>query len=153
MHTWNERRIAADSIPAMNGTQMAWLAVGLFGLAALGWASAATWQLARSRAAAEAALTRAAQEDSSLRAKLSALGTELQQRDQALRQATLRARDAQRRSDETAAALENEVKGRHAALHGLKVERDDLARRVRELARWQTHTDADAALKRMQDEA
>jgi hypothetical protein len=137
----------------MIGAYLIWLGGGLCVLASLGWASYATWRLARSRASGAAVLALAERDASAFKANLAALETQLQQRDQAVRQATLRARDAQRRSDETAAALEREVKGRHAALHGLKVERDDLARRVRELARWQTHTDADAALKRMQDEA
>jgi hypothetical protein len=136
----------------MNGAQVTWLAVGVLGLAALGWAGVATWLLAKSRASGTEAISRAAQEAASLNAKISSLDAQLQQREQALRQATLRAREAQRRADEVTAALEREVRNRDAVLHALRVERQDLASRVRELTRWQTHVDAEAALKRMQDE-
>lgn len=137
----------------MNGAYVMWLAVGVFGLAALGWASYATWRLARSRASGAAVLDLAEREASAFKAKLAALETQLQQRDQAVRQATLRAREAQRRADEVAAGLDGEVKKRDASLHALRIERDELKVRLRDLARWQTHADADAALKRMQDEA
>lgn len=137
----------------MNGAQLAWVALVLFGLALLGWASYATWRLAQAKAAGAGALNRAEEEIGALKAKLASLEIRLEERERALRQASLRARESQRQTDAVAAGLDGEVKKRDAALHVLRLEREDLARRVKELARWQTHVDAEAALKRMQDES
>lgn len=137
----------------MNGVQLAWIALGVFGLAALGWASYATWRLAQVEAAGAGAFKRAGEEVTALKATVASLEIQLAERERALRQASLRARESQRQTDAFAARLDGEVKKRDAALHVLRLEREELARRVKELARWQAHVDADAALKRMQDEA
>jgi hypothetical protein len=137
----------------MNGAQLTWLAASLVGIGLLGWAVLATWLLAQSRATNTGFLARSQQETAALKGKLASLETQLQERDRASRQASLRAREAQRLADEVAARLDGEIKKRDAGLHVLRLEREEMSRRVRELARWQAHADAEAALKRMQDES
>lgn len=143
----------ARSIYLMNGVHLTLLILVVLALAALGWASYASWRLTQATAAGASESERNGLVIRSLNAKLTSLENQLGQQHREIRQASIHARELQRQSEEVTAKLRGELGSQAATLHALRLERAELARRVKELARWQVHVDADAALKKTQDES
>ena len=87
------------------------------------------------------------------RAELEQLTEQLRDRERTYRHSAIQLRDSERLRAELDSQMENVKQQAIAAIHAAKIQRDELERRVRALARWEANVDGEAELKRMREEA
>jgi hypothetical protein len=131
----------------------------LFGVAAaiiaallLGWAVMSTAMLSRLRSRMESTASESERLLDNERAKAKSLADRLALLERAAREAVGRARVAETSRDEARARFHEAQRTYVARSHKAAIQIEELSGRVRQLLVWQQHVDADAALRKMQDE-
>lgn len=119
----------------------------------LGWGISVSLLLSKQRLQHGRALEELEGRAARLRAELEQLSGQLSDRERKYRHSATQLRDSERLRAEIASQMENAKQQLLAASHAAKVQRDELERRVRALARWEANVDGEAELKRMREEA
>ena len=133
----------------MNPEWIVYALAAAISVALLTWGIALTIVRHRERAEHARAIGEASENQSRATAAIGALTARAKDHDRALRQALLRSRELEQAHAELLSKLGASDGAFASRIHQARIEIDELKRQLRLLSKWQTHVDAEAALRHM----
>lgn len=136
----------------MNPEWIVYIFAAAISVALLTWGVTLTIVKHRERAEHVRAISEASENQSRAAATIGALTARAKDHDRALRQALLRSRELEQAHAELLSKLGASDGAFASRIHQARIEIDELKRQLRLLSKWQTHVDAETALRHMESE-